>query len=588
MKRLINKIIILLVACMGFTACIDDFLNRPADNMTPVSDMTDIVKTSNSIYVSYRNMPESAGDALYAMGEIASDNALRGSILSDGGGLDAGKQFNQFQNFNGINPSSTNYIAALWNGLYPGIDQANINLRAFSSLFKNESDSIKKPLIAENRFGRAWFYMQLVNAFGEVPLLPEGEVTPKEYSQLTNDKSVIELYQYIIKDFRYAADSLPTKAEWKTLYNIDWQGRAHKSSGQGYLAKSLLYLAANYIYYDKTNGAVKADSCYKAIVEIVREMEPDYPALYPDYEKIFRPEGDYCSESVFEVGVSSTSDGTTYFAGWRPNQPRNYTGYGRLGPSLNLIKQYETDPVNDTIIDVRHRGTVLYGGTSPLSFMEHPAVGTFERTINGENITGVVTSNAISTGWPNRYCRKAAQPRPTSTSVNPLTNFGGNLKFLRWGEVLLIGAEAAYYTGDYDLAKKWVKQIRVRAHLDPTIVDNLSGQALLDLIWKEKRLEIALEWSNRYYEMVRIDKIHPGYMATCFNAKIEDEFAGMEKTLLKGGSIVINNTITMDIENYRTVMPLNNGLRLPRNYTMPIPTVAFTTMVNLRQTQYYR
>lgn len=588
-----NKIyhtILCLSLCTSLTGCIDEFLDKPAHNMTPELELNNIVNMSNAIYQSFVGLNESAGDAIYSMGEIASDNALRGSIFSDGGGTEVQKLYNQFQNFSGLSAASTIYIPAVWSGLYPGIDEANINLRAFDRLFPNADMGLKTALSAENRFARAWFYLFLVNTYGQIVMLPEEEVTPKEYAELTNDHSVSDVYDYIIKDLRYAAEHLPSKTEWAELYQLPWQGRAHNGSGKGYLAKALLYQAANAIYYDKANGKEKARKCYQEIVEIVSNLEGQY--TLGDYEQIFRPEGNYNSESMFEIGTASTSEGTTRFAGWRAIQPRNYTGYGRLAPSLNLINQYERDPLTHEIIDKRHRGTVLYGETTPLSGMTHPASTDFCRQINGDVIDGVKFTNAVlAAGWPNRFCRKATQSKPTPTTTTPTTNLGGsNLKFLRWGEVLLIGAEAACYVNDEANARKWLKEVRQRAGLNTEVIDNMNGQALLEQVWKDKRLEIALEWSNRYFELVRIDKLNPGYMKACMEAKVTDEFAGIGRHLdeTKGWSSINSPKFPITKDNYRELIPLRNELQLPKHYTMPISSTVFSTMTRVKQTVYYQ
>ena len=73
-----------------------------------------------------------------------------------------------------------------------------------------------------------------------------------------------------------------------------------------------------------------------------------------------------------------------------------------------------------------------------------------------------------------------SQEKPISTSNTPQTNLGGsNLKLLRMGEVLLVGAEAAHYAGEYGLAVKWLNLVRKRANLEDSPVT--SGTALFDL-----------------------------------------------------------------------------------------------------------
>lgn len=588
-----NKRIIITAVTAGLLAgflssCMDNFLDKPAHNMTPSVSLNDPVKLSSSVYGAILTLSEGQGDAFCNMGEIASDNALRGSILSDAGNVTHNRMYNQFQNFYGIAPSSTNFINDLWTAGYKGIDRANINIRALSSYFDEFMSKYKNGLIAENRAVRAFFYMTLVNTFGEVVILPEGgDITPAEYARLTNDKSVTQLYDYIVEDLRQAMKYIPTKQEWAELYGIDWQGHTHRGTAQGLLAKALLYQAANELYFN--HNQEKAEKCYQEIVELVKAMEEEYP-LYDNFEEIFRRAGNYCSESLFEIGTESTANGDTRFAGWRPSQPRSYSGYGRVAPTLNLINQYEKNSTGE-IVDARYFGTVLFGVTNPLSGMAHPGNNSPFRKINGDLINGVAFNNRnlLAAGWPNRYSRKAAQEKPVSTSSTPQTNLGGsNLKLLRMGEVLLIGAEAAYYTGEDGLAVRWLNLVRKRANLEDSPAT--SGAALLEQIWKDKRLEIALEWSNRYYELVRIDKLNPGYMTEAMDAKVNDEFNGIEQHLnnTNGWNAINKDNFPITQENFRSLIPLCNKLEVPRNYTMPIPTAVLSDMLNVKQTQYYR
>ena len=596
MKRYIS-IAIAVAAALCLTGCFHDFLDRSAQGIAREVDLSNPVLMSTSIYSSFLNFSEAGGDAMLTMGEIASDNALRGSTLSDLGGLRIDRMYNQFQNFCSINAASTNYIGSLWVDLYGGIGQANINLRSFDRLFPDMDPDLKKALVAENRLVRGLFYMFLVNTFGEVVLLPEEEVTPREYAELTNDKSIPELYDCIVADMRAADDGLPTRDEWKSNFGMEWQGRAHKGSGQGYLAKALLYQAANELYFN--HDAAKAADCYNEIVQIVSNMDDSqlYP-LYDDYEQMFRPEGNFCPESLFEVGTKSTTDGTTCFVGLRGCQPRNNNGVGRMGPTINLINQYEKDDAGN-ILDKRHYGTVLYGAAVPLAGMSYPGNNQPSRMIYGKTISGAPgAASAVITGrgWPNRFGRKTVQPDPVP-SVNitdPIYNPGGtNLKLLRMGEVLMIGAEAAYWAGNYDQARIWLKKVRTRAGLDNTAIDALSGQPLLDQIWKDKRLEIALEWSNRYYELVRIDKIYPGYMKAAMNAKVKDELDAIGAYLDHNTDnftwvSIYSSACPMTKESYRSLLPLCSELQIPKHYTLPISTKVFQTMLKVQQTQYYR
>jgi len=67
---------------------------------------------------------------------------------------------------------------------------------------------------------------------------------------------------------------------------------------------------------------------------------------------------------------------------------------------------------------------------------------------------------------------------------------------MRYGEVLLLAAEAHVQGGDATKALNYINQIRDRARLTPL------GSVTLDDVKKEKRLELCLE-SVRFQDLVR-------------------------------------------------------------------------------------
>ena len=67
---------------------------------------------------------------------------------------------------------------------------------------------------------------------------------------------------------------------------------------------------------------------------------------------------------------------------------------------------------------------------------------------------------------------------------------------LRLGDIYLVCAEACYLTGDTQSALDYVNQVRARAHAP------LYTSITINDIWKERRLELALEGDN-WYDFVR-------------------------------------------------------------------------------------
>ncbi len=166
-------------------------------------------------------------------------------------------------------------------------------------------------------------------------------------------------------------------------------------------------------------------------------------ALYPDYGALFTQAGENSSESVFEV-QAATMPG----AGCQPNQGCSniqYSevqgvrgtpnlGWGFNTPSPSLEAEYEPG-------DPRLEATILYP---------------WEMIPDG---TGrVVYFNA---GMPNnRYNEKSFISPETPGGT---FNSGKNLRRLRYADILLIAAEAAYQTGAVGQAQTYLNQVRLRA-----------------------------------------------------------------------------------------------------------------------------
>ncbi len=71
---------------------------------------------------------------------------------------------------------------------------------------------------------------------------------------------------------------------------------------------------------------------------------------------------------------------------------------------------------------------------------------------------------------------------------------------MRYADLLLMYAEASYFSNDESEALDKLRMVRSRVNL--TTDGSLSGDALRDAIWKERRLELALD-QHRIYDLRR-------------------------------------------------------------------------------------
>lgn len=547
-----KKFTIYLLFCLPLslsTSCMDEFLDQPAQGQMTENDFLEnsssVSSLTNSIYTTYRE--GSAWETIGSwIGDLCSDNALRGSSLSDGGTI-FNNGVNQFQNMSGLNGGS-DFLNWLWNNAYTGIGRANTALKAIRE-FNGIDPRQKEILEGEARFNRAWFYFSVLKHWGKGPIVPLETLTGAEMADIAiSDRTT--LYDSIMADLE-AGLLMPDKEEASQWYPTSWYGRAHWGSAMGLMAKVLLYRAAD--------EPERANEYYTRIVSIVKEMElsDDGYGLEP-LSILFSKLGEYGSESVFEIGAASfmTSDGA--YQGWQVVGVRSDPnwGWGFVAPSLNLVQSYEPG-------DNRKENDIIYGRTTAFSGMEQtPSV------IDGTTIVGSYIADdpaSASNGFPNRFTRKGYQPRPV-TGGNE--NYGGNIRLMRWAEVLLIGAEAAVQCGDAK-ASEWYNAVRARAGLG-------EKEATLENIWEEKRIELSME-RDRYFDLVRIDKIRPGYFAARVWAKIQSEQAGLE--LMKELGIASESTFLP--------LPTTSPVETPKNYVLPIPNEQILLMNNLEQNNGY-
>ena len=122
-------------------------------------------------------------------------------------------------------------IAGMWDAYYTGAGRAN---RIITQVPEIEMDeALKTRILAEAQFLRATFYFDLVNKWGNVPLITEPPVASIEQPRASAE----EVYSLVIEDLKFAKANLPTKEE----YGSGDLGRATRGAATGYLGKVYLY-----------------------------------------------------------------------------------------------------------------------------------------------------------------------------------------------------------------------------------------------------------------------------------------------------------------------------------------------------------
>ena len=126
--------------------------------------------------------------------------------------------------------STTALIGSLWKNCYTGIGRANTFIANMPTVEMEEK--AKNEMIGEAKFLRAFFYLNMVDKFGGVPLITEAPNADTQAELPRNSKE--EVVDQILKDLDEAAAVLPKSYSGSDL------GRVTKGAALALKARVLL------------------------------------------------------------------------------------------------------------------------------------------------------------------------------------------------------------------------------------------------------------------------------------------------------------------------------------------------------------
>ncbi|WP_333625167.1 RagB/SusD family nutrient uptake outer membrane protein [Sphingobacterium sp. Lzh-3] len=336
--------------------------------------------------------------------------------------------------------STAGSFKSMWIRWYKSIGRATQAIE-YTEKFGLTDETYKNRLIAEARFLRALNYFYLVRGWGDIPI---------QDRDLIKREPVAEVYAYIEADLQFAIDNLPVKS----AYAAKDLGRATKGAAQGLLSKVYLY----------QNKWQQAADMAKAVIN-----SGGY-SLETDYAKIWRLEGENGPESLFEWQArgSSIAHGIQQYS--QVQAPRG--GAVNLGWGFNIPSQNLLDAFNAEKDNIRRDATIIFRG---------------ETLYDGRLI-----DNGVENPMYNEKAYSSANGGAGDTDKN--------VRYLRLGEIYLILAEAANEVGNSSEALNALNTVRARVKL--ANVTTTDQAQLRQLIWKERRLELAFE-HDRWFDLIR-------------------------------------------------------------------------------------
>ncbi|NLF42097.1 MAG: RagB/SusD family nutrient uptake outer membrane protein [Bacteroidales bacterium] len=459
MRNSIIKTVKALLVIFLFNACSEDFLDlKPLDrevssNFYQTQDQAFQALVAVYDAVKYQESPGVSWAPFVTMSDILSDDAYAG-----GSDANDGLDENEFNMFN--IPPTSKIAHSIWIKNYIGIYRANLFLEIIDGT--TSTDEFKTRTKAEAKFLRAYFYLELVRFFENIPLLTETIKSTSEYTQ--EQVSPQEVYNQIALDLVEAIPDLP-----ETLPTEEG-GRVTKWAAQGLLARTFLFF--NGVYGGNMQaGNIVVDQAYvlQQLEDLIQNSGHD---LFDDYSMNFKLAGEFGIESVFEISYGDTP------AWWDWNYVRG--GNGNLSAQMNGPRVAGSDNWN--------RGWSFCTVSQRLveELEDDPR---FQYTIvKQEDLDGVLTTGFQHTGYFSRKYTSDAEHWGADGQFE--LNRTCNHRVIRFSDVLLMAAELGSPN-----AQDYLDRVRDRVGL-PSVT------ATLDNILKERRLELSLE-GIRYFDVLR-------------------------------------------------------------------------------------
>ncbi len=468
--KLYNITVGLISAAFLMTGCSDSFL----EVTSPTQEFIDTYYTTDE---HIQEAVVAAYDPLHwpdwAMGEYNPINIMS-DIMADDiwvGGQDKtdNKAWHLMMNFE-AQPQSGAVIKGLWTDAYSGVKRCNDVITYLGWAGDNVTAQNRTYYEAQVIALRVYYYSWLWKFWGNVPYYDQNLSAPYIAEQLSAD----EVYGKIIADLEnvIALNAFPMR---------------ETPANYGRITKAMVYmLYAELVMYQKDEA--RYGKALQYMQEIIGSGQYN---LVDDYNGIFREEGEWSVESIYEVNYKDD------------NAVRSWNGPLNAGGTVlpTLISPHTWPDGTD--------GHDQGWGFCPVR------LETYERYSANDTRRDATCWNAqaaiVATGAPDynhRYQdtgffleKYAAHTGDNADQkADAQLNWNNNLRVYRFSETLLNAAELLVRTsGSAADAKTYLNRVHKRAGLVTEV------EPTIDNIINERHLEFVGE-GKRYWDLIRTDK----------------------------------------------------------------------------------
>jgi hypothetical protein len=448
--KFIRSLALFGILCIGMHACSDSFLEVGPQNSFSESTLGNAAGLDAALISAYSlldgwnadwgNGPWGGQQSNWGFGDIMSDDANKGTESTDG------VEWETLETF------TWSPLEGLFNAKFAmdfeAISRANAAINLANKI--DVTDDVRNQAIAEARFLRGYYYLDLYKMFKHVPYYTEEDMDFKK-PNTTESGEYIDIIGDIKADLQAAADVLPwTQAQ---------AGRATKGAALAFLGKAQLwnkeYAAAKASFDQVVDSEQYAlQDCYRSIWTYEGEN-----GINGKRESIFAYQASI-NDGAADAENSNFPDRLTYPHAGSPfgccgfRQPSQaYVNAFRVDanglPQFDNLYNGKLDPATEPV-DPRLDFIVQRLGVPVLDWEEDYALDWVRSpSYGGEFMNKKIMYNQkdpkSSVGWVN-------------TQLS-----GINVQLMRYADVLLMLAEAEVEAGTLSRAMELVNMVRDRA-----------------------------------------------------------------------------------------------------------------------------
>ena len=485
------KYILTAVAVVMMSASCSKFLDRPAeDSYTTANYYQNDLQVEQSVNYLY-NSPWYDIIRFYIYGS----ETMCGNVYQ-------GNNAYSTLTVNGTDQDLQNMSYSLW-----AVNaQCNTVINNIRNSKGTASEAVRNKAIGEALAWKAMAYFMLVRTFGDVPIIHDNTEVIKEATY--NDQYKVEkadVYEYIVMTLEKAMELLPKDPNLNKYNRIDYY------AAEGLLSK--VYLTKAGVSGSLNNADL--DKAKQYALDVIqnsgRSLTPNYADVFRMQPSIFQQTGEnlFSWQWVSATGIWTAQNSIQSDVSMSGIDEFGNTWGDWKGPSVDLQDAFGVSAIEDPALrvdndDRRQATMMMFGDFYPQYWQDKGGLDLYRFYFDDDYYPTGLEKNGSNKQW---CCQSGAvyAKHIYGCGTDHLAAVGVTADkmcyqlpthILRLSDIYLVYAEACVLTGDAGNALTYVNKVRERAHARPLT------SVTFDDVWKERRLELALE-GDRWYDFVR-------------------------------------------------------------------------------------